>query len=230
MQIGVDGATVQITPVAAVRHLPSVTGGGPTVLVDQRTLSDALQVAGAPPQSPTEWWLRAPGRAVLPGLPRGTVVATRARLARALLADPLSRASQEALLAIAVAAVLLALIGMLVSAATAAERRSDLVLLDALGMPAGQVARLVALEQAMTAVATGAVGVLFGAALSTLIIPADTLTAQAARPVPSVAVQLPWLIAALTALAVAAVPTVAVTLASLRRAAGAAMTRLEEQT
>lgn len=230
MQIGVDGATVQITAVAAVRHIPSVTGGSPTVLLDQRALGDALQAVGAPPQSATEWWLRTSGRPVLPSLPSGTVLATRAHLARALLADPLSRASQQALLAIAVAAVLLALIGMLVSAATAAERRSDLVLLDALGMPPGQVARLVALEQAMTAVATGAVGVLFGAALSTLIIPADTLTAQAARPVPSVAVQLPWLIAALTALAVAAVPTVAVTLTSPRRASGAAMTRLEEQT
>ena len=112
-------------------------------------------------------------------------------LARVLLADPLSLASQQALLAIAIAVLLLAVIGLLVSIATAADRARDMALLDALGMPPVQVARLLGLEQAMTAVATSGIGLLFGAALSKLIMPAVTLTAQAARPIPPIVVQVP---------------------------------------
>ena len=90
------------------------------------------------------------------------------------------------------------------------ERARDLTLLHALGMPPRQVARMLALEQAMTAVATSAVGVLFGVALSKVIVPADTLTAQATRPVPPLVVQVPWLAAAGIAVVMAAVPTLAI--------------------
>ena len=78
----------------------------------------------------------------LAGLPAGTTISSRAGLASALSADPLSLDTQQALLALAIAAVLLAVVGMLVSVATASDRTSDLALLDALGMPPGQIARL----------------------------------------------------------------------------------------
>jgi ABC-type antimicrobial peptide transport system permease subunit len=150
-------------------------------------------------------------------------------LATALLADPLLLASQQALLAIAIAAILLALVGMLVSVATASERARDLALLDALGMPPGQVARMLALGQAMTAIATSAIGLLFGVLLSRLIVPAVTLTARAARPVPPLVVQVPWLAAAVIALVMAAVPTVAIMLTTPRAGRGAVMIRLESE-
>ncbi len=67
---------------------------------------------------------------------------------------------------------------MLVSIATASERSRDLALLDALGMPPRQIARLLGLEQGLTAVAPSAIGLLFGAALSELIVPAVTLTPE----------------------------------------------------
>jgi len=226
---GVDGTTVLITPTAVLPHLPTMTNGSPGVLVDQGALTAVLQVAGAQPENVTEWWLRTKGHVVLAGLPPGTSTAVRARLASSLLADPLSLASQQALLALAVAAVLLAIIGMLVSIATASERSRDLALLDALGMPPRQIARLLGLEQGLTAVAPSAIGLLFGAALSELIIPAVTLTPRASRPIPPVAVQVPWLIAIVIALTMAVLPTLTIVLALPRRQSGAARVRMEEE-
>jgi hypothetical protein len=227
---GVDGTTVRITPTAVLSHLPTMTNGSPGVLVDQAALADVLQVAGAQPENVTEWWLKTRSHVVLAGLPPGTSTAIRARLVSSLLADPLSLASQQALLALAIAAVLLAVIGMLVSIATASERSRDLALLDALGMPPRQIARLLGLEQSLTAVAPSAIGLLFGAALSELIIPAVTLTSRASRPIPAVAVQVPWLLAVAIALAMAVLPTLAIVLALPRRQSGAARIRMEEDT
>jgi FtsX-like permease family protein len=227
LEVGIQGTDVAIIPVAVVRSLPTLGGGSPGVLVDQRALSDVLQASGAPPPAITEWWLRTGGPPAVAGLPPDTSTVFRARLAASLLADPLTLASQEALLAIAIAAVLLALIGMLVSVATAAERARDLALLDALGMPPRQVARMLALEQAMTAVATSGVGLAFGVVLSQFIVPADTLTAKAVRPVPPLVVQVPWLAAAVIAIVMAAVPTLAIMLTAPRAGSGAAMIRLE---
>jgi hypothetical protein len=225
---GLDGTTVEIRPVLALAHLPTMTNG-PGVLVDQGALADALQTAGAQPENITEWWLKTSGHVVLRGLPPGTTTANLAGLARSLLADPLSLASQQALLALAIAALLLAIIGMLVSIATASERARDMALLDALGMPPRQVARLLGLEQGLTAVAPSAIGLLFGAVLSELIIPAVTLTPEAGKPVPPVTVQVPWLLAAVVALALAVLPTLVVTAAVPRRNSGAARIRIEEE-
>jgi hypothetical protein len=225
----VDGTTVLITPVQALAHLPTMTNGSPAVLVDQGALTDALQSAGAQPENVTEWWLKTSGHVVLAGLPPGTSTANLARLTRSLLADPLSLASQQALLALAIAAVLLAIIGMLLSIATASERSRDVALLDALGMPPRQVARLLGLEQGLTAVAPSAIGLLFGALLSELVIPAVTLTPQAGKPIPPVSVQVPWLLTAVLALALAVLPTLVVTAAVPRRSSGAARIRMEEE-
>jgi hypothetical protein len=226
----IDGTTVLFTPVQALAHLPTMASGSPGVLVDQSALTDVLQAAGAQPESITEWWLKTSGHVVLAGLPPGTSTASLAALTHSLLADPLSLAAQQALLALAIAALLLAIIGMLVSIATASERTRDMALLDALGMPPRQVARMLGLEQGLTAVAPSAIGLLFGALLSELIIPAVTLTPQAGKPIPPVSVQVPWLLAAVVALALAVFPTLAVTAAVPRRSSGAARIRIEEET
>jgi len=227
LNVSIEGTDVPVVPVAAVSNLPTLAAGNAGVLVDQRALADFLQAYGVPPPAITEWWLRTSGRLTLSGLPPGTSTAVWAGLAGSLRADPLALASQQALLASAVAAVLLALIGVLVSVATASGRARDLALLDALGMPPGQVARLLAVEQAIKTAATSVIGLLFGVALSRLIVPAVTLTAQAARPVPPLVVQVPWLAAAIIAIVMAAVPTLAIMLTVPRSGSGAAITRLE---
>jgi FtsX-like permease family len=231
LQVSVGGITVPMTPVAAVGAIPTIGGGTPAVLVDQGSLASALMAAGGAPVPVTEWWLRTSrARPALTGLPAGTQTASRAQVARAFAADPLIASSQQAMIAIAIAAVLLALISLLVSVATATDRARDLALLDALGTRPAQVARLLGLEQAMTTIVTCCVGVLIGAGLSRLIIPAIALTNQAAKPVPPIVVQLPWLLAVAIALVVTAVPTLASVLSLPRRTAGAARTRLEEET
>jgi hypothetical protein len=90
------------------------------------------------------------------------------------------------------------------------------------------VARLLGLEQGLTAVAPSAIGLVFGAVLSELIIPAVTLTPQASKPIPPVSVQVPWLLAALVALAMTIVPTLAITAAVPRRGSGVARIRIEQ--
>jgi hypothetical protein len=228
-ELAVDGVNVPIKLRAAVANLPTIGSGSPGVLVDQHALQATLLADGAQPESITEWWLRTGGHLALTGLPAGTSASQRSAFATRLLADPLSAASQQGLLGIALAAVLLAVIGLLVSVATAAERSRDAALLDALGMPPRQIARLLSLEQAMTAVATSAIGLVFGAGLSVLILPSVTLTAAAAKPVPPLVVHLPWLQAALVALAIALVPTLAVTLTLPRAASIATRIRAEDE-
>ncbi len=225
LQVTAGNTAIQIMPVAAVRFLPTA-GGGPAILVDQRTLAGALAASGAPADPVTEWWLRTSGHLALGSLPAGTSILTRQHLIRELLADPLAAAAQQAQLAIAAAAVLLALLALLIGALTA-DRSRDLALLDALGMPPGQVARMLAVEQALAGIATAAVGLLVGYLLTRLIVPADTLTARAARPVPPLAVHVPWLAAAAVAAVIAAVPTLAILLARPRAGKGAAMIRTE---
>jgi hypothetical protein len=230
LEATVDGTTVQITPLVAMAHLPTMAADSPAVLVDQTALTDELLAAGAQPESITQWWLKTTGPVSFAGLPPGTATAHLAKVARVLAANPLTLASQQALLALAIAAALLAIIGMLVSVATASERARDVALLDALGMPPRQVARLLGLEQGLTAVAPSAIGLLFGGLLSELIVPAVTLTSQAARPIPPVSVQVPWLLAGLVALALAVLPTLAIGLALPRRDSGAARIRMAEET
>jgi len=227
MEVTAGNTTFLVLPVAAVRFLPG-DGAGPAVLVDQRTLAGALAAAGAAPDPVTEWWLRTSGHLSLGALPGGTSVLTRQRLTTALLADPLAAAAQQAQLAIAAAAVLLALLALLIGVLTA-DRSRDLALLDALGMPPGQVARMLAFEQILTGIATAAVGVLVGYLLTRLIVPADTLTAHAARPVPPLAVHVPWAAAAAVAVVIAVVPTVAILLAP-RSSPGATVIRTEVPT
>ncbi len=204
LEVAVGGTNVAVTPIAAVTSLPTAGAGSPALLVDQRALAGFLTAAGAPPPSVTQWWLRTGRpRLALTGLPPGTSVVSLSGTTAAMLADPLARAVQQALLAMAAAAIVLALTCLLIGIATGSERAADVTLLDALGMPGRQIARLVAFEQVLTTAAASAVGVALGAALSMLIVPADTLTAQATRPFPPLEVRIPWL----TAIAVAAVLT-----------------------
>jgi hypothetical protein len=215
--------------IAEATALPTLSGIG-GVLVDQQELQSAVAAGGQPPLPVTQWWLRTSGARVdLPALPAGTSVATRASLAQSLLDAPLSAAPQQALLAIALAAVLLACAGFLISVATARERARDVALLDALGARPGQVARLLCAEQAMLAIPAAAAGLLLGFVLGRLLIPAISLTPAATRPVPPVVVEVPWALVAAIAVAVGAAPVVAALLAMPRTAATAARLRVEEQ-
>ncbi len=168
-------------------------------------------------------------RAVPRDLPAGTAVTSAGQLAAGLLGNPLSAVPQQAVLAIAVAAALLAALGMAVSvAASVAERRTRSALLAALGVSRARQAGQLSLEHLILSAPAAAVGVLLGAGLAGLLVPAVTVTATAATPVPPVLVQIPLGWAAALAAAVSAVPVLAAAATAARRPDPAAELRAAE--
>ena len=175
------------------------------------------------------WWLRTADGAVPPGLPAGSAVTSSAGTARALRANPLLAAPVQAAVAISAAAALLAAFGFCVSvAASARARRSQRALLGALGLTPAAQARLFCLEEMMLSVPAAAVGLAVGIGLAHLLVPALTLGANAALPVPPVLVNVALWWAAGLVLAVAAIPVLAAAVIALRQPDPAAELRAAE--
>jgi hypothetical protein len=227
--VTVDGSTVRVVVVSVIPAFPTIDGTGGGLVADQSRLQEALAASGTQPPPVTEWWLRTDG-AVPTGLPGGTALTDRASLASSLLANPLAAAPQLAMLAIAAAALILAAAGFTVAAATAEERSRDIALLAALGASRRQLTRLLCLEQAALGVPAAAAGLVLGALLARLVVPAVTLTATGSHPDPSVLVQIPLAWPVAVALVTAAVPVVIAALGPARRPGLAARTRVEAET
>ncbi len=228
--ITVTGVSVAVKIVAAVTAFPTVSGPGGAVIVDLASVQDALAARSLPPAPVSEWWLATttpgtpaglvaqPPAGLVARLPAGSVVTVPGRIAAGLLGDPLSAAPQQALLAIAAAAAILAIAGFSVAvAANVGERTSQSALLSALGVsPAAQAWQL-SLEELMLSLPSAAVGVALGAVLAWLMVPAVTLTTGAVAPVPSPLTEFAWSWAAVLAVAVAVLPVLAAAATVLRR-------------
>lgn len=228
-RIQVNGVTIPMRIVASVAGFPTAAPGG-TLIVDQAAVQDILAAQAAPPLGVTQWWLATSSPGVPPGLPAGASVTSRARVAAALLADPLSVVPQQALLALAFAAALLAAAGFAVSViADAAAGRARAALLSALGMSAAQQARLNCARELILSVPAAAVGLLLGGLVARLLIPAVTLTTSATRPFPPVIVEFDWVRAVVIAAVVAAVPALVAAVSAARRPDPAARLRAVEE-
>jgi len=225
-----QGTNLSLRVVSIVPGFPTLTGPAGGVIVDQGLLQQALAASGTTPASVTEWWLRTGGPVTLPGLPPGTAVTSRAAVASALLANPLGAAPQLAMLAIAAAAVLLAAGGFLVAAATARERAHDMALLAALGATKRQLTRLLCLEQALVAIPAAAAGLLLGALLARLVVPAVTITATGRHPQPPALIQVPVAVPVAVAVIMAVVPVLIAAAGGGPRARVSAHTRAEAST
>jgi hypothetical protein len=228
--VTVAGTAINFKVVSVISGFPTLTGPAGGVIVDQASLQDALASAGALPAQVTEWWLRTSRPVALTGLPAGSTVTVRAAMAASLLANPLAAAPQLAMLAIAAAAVILAVAGFFVSAATARERAHDMALLAALGATKGQLTRLLCLEQAVIAVPAALAGLLLGGLLARLVIPAVSITPAGTPPVPPVLVQTPWALPCLVALLMAAGPVLLAATGSGTRSRVVSHTRVEATT
>jgi hypothetical protein len=204
--VNVDGATVPARIVSVVSAFPTINGPAGGLIVDQGSLQQDLAAAGAQPQPVTEWWLQDSGHVPGLGSVPGATATDRAAVAQSLLSSPLAAAPQVSMVVIAGAALVLTLAGFGVSAASARERTRDLALLVALGATRQQLTRLVTLEQAALAVPAAAAGLLLGGVLARLVVPAVTLTASGAHPVPPVLVQVPLGLCAAVALVIALAP------------------------
>ena len=229
----VDGATIPVKIVAAVTSFPTVPAAGGGLVVDLASLQQFLIDRSLPPVPVTQWWLATGSAGAPPGLaarlPAGTAVTTRAGLADDLLGDPVSAAPQQAVLAVAGAAALLAIAGFFVSIATGiSQRRSETALLAALGVPARAQAGQLCVTELLLSLPSALAGLVLGAVVTVLLVPAVTLTPAATAPVPPALTAFAWSQALPLALAIALLPVLAAAAAAARPPDPAASLRTAE--
>ncbi len=233
VQADVNGAILSVKIVAAVTSFPTMAAGG-GLIVDLGRLQDVLGSSSLAAAQPDQWWLAtAPGAGVPAGLtadlPPGSAVTSAAGVAAGLLSDPLSTVPQQALLAVAVAAAVLASAGFCVAiAAGVRQRRAESALLAALGVPPRAAAGQLCLEKLMLSLPAAAAGLVLGVVLAELLVPAITLTSSATTPVPPVLIEFSWPQTLALALAVAVLPVLAAALTVARRPDAAAALRAAE--
>jgi hypothetical protein len=233
VQAFVNGAQFPVTIVAVVKTFPTVTAASGAIIANLPSVQPRLVAQGAAPLAVTEWWLGTSGHQIPPGLaralPAGTKITGAAQTAAALTGDPVSAAPQQALLALAAAAALLAITGFWVSIASNVQRRrAETALLAALGVSQRSAALQLCLEKLMLSVPSALLGLVLGTVVARLLVPAVTLSSAATQPVPPplTLYDLPQTLP--LAAAVAVIPALAAALIMIRRPDPAAELRAAE--
>ena len=228
-----NGLQVPLSIVAVVKSFPTVTANTGALIVDLPAVQQRLVSQNTPPLGVTEWWLATTDHQIPPGLsgalPPGSAITGAAEATAALTANPLSAVPQQALLALAAAAALLAITGFWVSiAANVRQRRAENALLAALGFSQRKAALQLCLEKLMLSVPSAVLGVILGTVVARLLVPAVTLNAAATQPAPPPVTlfDLPQTLP--LAAAVAILPALATALIMIRRPDPAAELRAAE--
>jgi hypothetical protein len=228
-----NGLQLPLSIVAVVKSFPTVTSSSGALIVDLPAVQQRLLGQGAPPLSVTEWWLATTDHHIPPGLtgalPPGSAITGATEATAELTGDPLSALAQQALLALAVTAALLAITGFWVSiAADVRQRRTENALLAALGVSKRRAALQLCLEKLMLSVPSAVIGVVLGTVVASLLVPAVTVSVAAAQPVPPPVTlfDLPQTLP--LAAAVAILPALATALVMIRRPDPAAELRAAE--
>ncbi|WP_328424999.1 ABC transporter permease [Micromonospora sp. NBC_00389] len=194
INLTLSGATLPVKLVGEVTAVPATTGEG--ILLDLPAAVDALIRSGGIVRPVPEWWIgtddaTAAARAASE-LPAVTVLAREAVI-ESSAEDPYWRGSRTGMLAAALGAVLLALVGLMVDVwATARRRLSEFAVLHTLGATPRLLARALLAEQTFLAGIGVGVGLLLGAAVGATMAPLVILTPAAGRPVPPATFELPW--------------------------------------
>jgi len=235
VQADINGAPISVRIVAAVSTFPTVSAPGGALIVDLASLQNILNGSALEAAPVTQWWLATSSGASqsLPGLaatlPPGSAITSSDAVASGLLSDPLSTVPQQALLAVAIAAAVLAIAGFCVSiAAGVRQRRAENALLAALGVPPRMAAGQLCLEKLMLSLPAALAGLALGVVLAELLVPAITLSPSATTPVPPVLIEFGWLQTLSLVLAVAVLPVLAAGLTIARRPDAAAELRTAE--
>ncbi len=198
--VSIDGARRRITVVGVVDAFPTMDPAGPLLVFDQPTLDLLRLQATGEVLGVDEWWL-----AVTPGTSAQVTSTLRAapfsspevvssvERTQALSTDPVALAIIGALLLGFVATGVFALVALVVSAAVSArQRRTEFALMRALGLSARQLSGWLWLENGSLVVVSLIAGTGVGVVISWIALPFITVTQQAATPVPSVLVHMPW--------------------------------------
>jgi FtsX-like permease family len=233
VQATLAGASVAVHIVAAVSAFPTVSGSGGTLIVDLAGVQNFLNANSLPPAQVEEWFLSTAGHTVPPGLagalPAGSTITSEPALASALLNNPLSDVPQQALAGIAIAALALASTGFCVSiAAGVRQRRGENALLAALGLTPRAAAAQLCLEKFMLSLPSAAAGLILGALISKLLVPAITLSATATTPQPPVLIVFGWIPTLAATVFLAVLPVLAAGLVMVRRPDAASNLRTAE--
>ncbi|MEH1164498.1 ABC transporter permease [Micromonospora sp. CPCC 205539] len=196
-----SGATLRVQLVGELTAVPTTTGAG--VLLDLPAAVDTLMRNGGTVRPVPEWWIGADDASAAARaakeLPAVTVLDREAAV-KSAAEDPYWRGSRTGMLAAALGAVLLALVGLVVDVwATARHRLGEFAVLHTLGATPRLLARAMLAEQAFLAGIGVGVGLLLGAAVGATMAPLIILTPAAGRPVPSATFALPWLPIGVTA-------------------------------
>ena len=230
----VAGTQIPLRIVAEVTSFPTVTVPGGALITDLGSVQEYLARQLLPPLPVTQWWLATASGGVPAALaarvPAGTDITSAAALATAAGRDTLSAAPQQALLALAAAAALLAITGFWVSIAADVHRRhGEAALLAALGVTRRGAAWQLCLEKLLLSLPSAGLGVLLGTLVAWLLVPAVTLTPAAQLPTPPAVTVADLPLAVAFALAVAVLPAVTAALAATRRPDPAAELRAAEE-
>jgi ABC-type antimicrobial peptide transport system permease subunit len=190
---------MNFTPIAEVQHIPSSADGAPpAVLVDFQSFAavygKTISTSGYA-ISPNTVWLRTRDDAASLASARKALSQGPLQLdflydRRAMIADlshePLYLDLFGVLALGASTALLLALVGNLIASWVSARNRlSNFAILRALGASPGQIAGTLLWEQGIIYIAAIGCGVIFGAILSALVIPALVITSVASNAVNS---------------------------------------------
>ncbi|GAA2708225.1 ABC transporter permease [Micromonospora olivasterospora] len=201
--VSLSGLSVPVTVVGELDAVPTTSAAG--MLLDLPAAADWLLRHRGGDRPPTEWWLRADGgdpagvADAVRKLP-GVSVLDRRETAEAAAGDPYWLGARTGLLAAALGAVLLALVGLGVDVwATARHRLGEFAVLHTLGGSPRLLARALLAEQTFLAGIGVTVGLLVGAGVAATTAPLVILTPAAGRPVPEAAFVLPWAPVGLTA-------------------------------
>ena len=194
------GQRLPLEVVATVPEFPPLDPGQPFVVIDRATIDLArfAETGQTPPVD--EWWLdvedgseAAVADTVRGGPLAASLVVDRVALGRSLATDPVSLGIIGALGLGAVAALVFAAIGFVVSATVStSERLREFALLQALGLSGRQLVVWLSLESAFLLGVGVIAGVALGLLLAWLVLPFATLTAAGAAAVPAPVIVVPW--------------------------------------
>jgi|GEM_PF-270258 len=209
LAVQVGNAVVPARIAAVVPYLPSVTPGSRAVAADAGQLAQALIEQGTQVSGDVEWWVTLPSPDATAGLDElveargGEVVSTHSETLERR-DSPLRIGVQGVLWLVALGASILAAIGYAVYATvTLRDRNLEFAQLRAIGLQRRSLLAVVSRESMLITGLAAVFGIGLGALLGWLVAPLVSLSSDGTRPVPEVAVLLPWGQIALLAVEVA---------------------------
>jgi hypothetical protein len=210
--IAVEGEQIAARIVGIVQRFPSIQGDA--VVADLSQAATRLDTRSPGLGTPDELWLAG---ATPPRAPE-LAVASRADTLARLQSDPLARGALLTLAGTAAVALLLALVGLVLSVVgDVRDERGELFDLEAQGASPSTIRRHLRLRAALVATFGVAGGLLLGTILSTLVISLVSVTASAAEPEPPLRLALDWPLLAIAAAGYALAAVLLVGAATLLR-------------